>query len=82
MRVQSIILETLKLKNDGSAERNTCKKSLLLDRTEENNFIESRNGDITQSLIDKQPVSTVQKSKHPEVFHSEHIRFNNEKYYY
>jgi hypothetical protein len=77
--VQSIILDTLKLKNDGSTDRNTSRESLLLDRTEENNIVESRIRDITQPFVNKQPVSTVQKSKHPEVFNSVHIRFINEK---
>ncbi|XP_025412527.1 uncharacterized protein LOC112684996 [Sipha flava] len=66
-RVQSIILDTLKLKNDGLTDRNTSKESLLLDRIEENNIVESRIGDITQNLVNKHPVSTVQKSKHPEL---------------
>jgi hypothetical protein len=77
--VQSIILDTLKLKNDGLTDRNTSKESLLLDRIEENNIVESRIGDITQNLVNKHPVSTVQKSKHPEVINSVHKRFVNEK---
>ncbi|XP_025407601.1 uncharacterized protein LOC112681572 [Sipha flava] len=66
-RVQSIILDTLRLKNDGSMDCTTSKKSILLDRTEENSIIESRIENTKQPLVSKQPVSTVQKSKHPEL---------------
>lgn len=55
-RIHSMILDILKSKNIGLVERNTCEKSLLLDHTEENNYIESAVADITQPLANEQPV--------------------------